>query len=447
MILLNTLREVVSNGTTRLSGSSLRARSARGAMTVGAGTVLERGSRLIRNMILARLLAPKEFGLMAIMVALSTIVDSFTDIGVKQSVIQNKKGADAEYLNASWWVQILRGLVMYVIVYCMSPLVGKFYGNNDFSLLLRIAFISVPLRSMISPGTYVLEKEIRFGRIILLGTGSGLLGTISTLLLAIFVVRGVWALVLGFVFEAFFMCFLSFCVCPFFPKLSLDKNSLNSILSYAKGMVGLPLLTLLANQTDVILLGKIVTTSQLGMYSMALSLSQQPTSLIFGIIGPILLPAFSKKQDEKGVLGQALLKVIKISIFLCLPVTIVLIVFARSILAVAYGASYTAVTTPFIVLCIVMLIRMEGGILSCIYFAVGKPHLQRRYLILLLFLVLSLIYPGAKFFGLVGASCVLLISYTTAFLMQIVWVKKVVGLKFMDYLTCWVPTSWFISNI
>ena len=101
---MNVIEKVLSGLASHLHGNSLKARSARGAVVLGSGSVAERGLRFVRNMILARLLAPEELGLMALIIAATVILDAFTEVGIKQSVIQNKNGAKREYLNVAWWI-------------------------------------------------------------------------------------------------------------------------------------------------------------------------------------------------------------------------------------------------------------------------------------------------------------------------------------------------------
>lgn len=94
LLKVNSVEIRIRNGIAKLRGSNLKARSARGALTLATGTGFERVLRLVRNMILARVLAPNEFGLMAIVIAASTAFEAFAEVGVRLSVIQNKMGAN-----------------------------------------------------------------------------------------------------------------------------------------------------------------------------------------------------------------------------------------------------------------------------------------------------------------------------------------------------------------
>lgn len=422
----------------RLRGSSLGARSSRGVVALGVGTVAERVLRLVRNMILARLLAPEDFGLMAIVMAVIMLMEALTDVGVAKSVIQNKSGATKEYLNIAWWFQSVRGLGLTLLMVLSAPLICRFYEKPELLNLLRISFLSLLFAGFASPRIFVLEKEFKFVTYVFLFQGCALFGTLLTIGLAFFI-RNAWVLVLGLLGGAVLGCLLSYIVCPFRPSFNFDRGSLNELLQFCRRMIGLSFLTVVALQTDIFFIGKLMPMEEVGMYVMALALAQQPASIFVRTIGRVLLPTFSKKQDDKPYLCRTVLKVIRATIMIGVPVMALAAIFARTILSVVYGSEYGAVALPFGILCFYMLFSLQGAILSNIYLAIGRPHLHRRYVLLLAFLIISLMYPGIKWFGLAGASGVLLLSNSVAVCMQVVWMRDVIGLRFKSYAQCWLP--------
>ena len=158
-------------------GDTLKARSSRGTLilTIGMGT--ERAMRLVRNMILARLLAPDSFGLMGIILAAITVMDSFSDIGIGQSIIQNKDGKDFDYLNAAWWVGAFRGIALYIVGFLAAPLICRFYEEPQLLWLLRFTFTAALFNGFMSPRVFVLRKEFKFIKSTLLLQGSDLFGS------------------------------------------------------------------------------------------------------------------------------------------------------------------------------------------------------------------------------------------------------------------------------
>lgn len=438
-MILHTLHKAISNITALIQDSSLKSRSARGAMVLGTGTVLERVLRLVRNMILARLLVPDEFGLMAIVLSAAMALEAFTEVGVKQSVIHNKRGAEEEYLNVAWWFQAIRGLVLFLVAFLAAPLISSFYENSRLLPLLRVAFVSIALNGLISPRVHVLEKKIRFGKWVFLYQGSGLVGTLVSLGIALFAVRNVWALVIGFLAEAVFRCLLSFILCPFLPRMHIDRESLGEVLKYARRMLGVPILAVVAFQMDVLVLGKVVAAELLGMYWLARQLTLQVSMLFSKVVYPVLLPVFAQKQDDKRSVRMAAGKIAVWAAVLGIPVTTFLVVCAGSVLSAVYGLEYGAVAIPFGLLSVYTLVLVQTSILSQVYFAVGKPDLHRRFVLLRLTILVCLIYPAILLFGVTGAAVSVMIANLVGLCMQVVWMKKAIGLRFGEYASWWIP--------
>lgn len=438
MILFNTLRKAVSNKITLIKGSSLQARSARGAIVLGIGTFFERGMGLVRNMILARMLAPKDFGLMAIVLSVLAILSSLTDIGVQQSIIRHPEGNKKEYLNIAWWVQVVRAAGLFIAAFLITPAICRFYGKPELLNLLRVSFLVVIFGGFTSPRLYLLDKEFRFAKALCLMQGSSLLGTAVAIILA-FYMQSVWILVIAQLVQTGVQCLLSHILCPFRPMLKIDRRYLKDILRFGRGMAGLSFLTALSLQTDVFVLGKLLPSEQVGMYALALSLAQQPMLFFSHTIGRVLLPAFAEKQNDKRALCSAVVRILKSILLFDVPLSVLAALGAKTILSVIYGAQYSVVAVPFALLCFAMLFYVQAIVLSQIYMGIGMPHLHRRYVIILAGLIICLIYPGIKLFGLAGAAGVLLFSHSIAVFMQIIWMKRVIGIRFKDYIHCWWP--------
>ena len=436
---MNLIINLKSGVVNRLRSNSLKARSARGAMTLGIGTVAERGLRLVRNMILARLLAPGQFGVMAIVMTVSAALEAFTDVGVKQSVIHNKRGDEAEYLNVAWWFQVVRGVGLFAVAYILAPWISYFYESAELLPLMRFAFVAILFNGLISPRVHALEKNIQFGKWVFLFQGSGLLGTLVSLGLAFFVMRNVWALVIGFLAEAVFRCLFSFVLCPFLPRMHIDRENLGEVLKYARRMLGVPILAVIAFQMDVLVLGKVVSAEQVGLYWLGLQLALQLSMLFSKVVHPILLPAFAEKQDDKGAIRNAAMKITTWTAIFGIPMTTFLVVCAGSVLSVVYGSEYAAVAIPFALLCVYVLVRVQGSTLSQIYFAIGKPNLHRRFVMLRLAILACLMYPAVRQFGLAGSAAVVLLANSVGLCMQVVWMHRLIGLEFGRYAFCWVP--------
>ena len=233
----------------------------------------------------------------------------------------------------------------------------------------------------------------------------------------------------GFIVEGGARFILSFLICPFIPKLKFSREHLRALFKYARGMFGLPILYFIFVQTDIFVIGKLFSKADLGLYSLAASLAQVPTQLITTLLNPILLPVFANRQDDKVWINQALIKSTKFIALLWTPVAFFIFLYGQDILSVIYSKHYAVVAVPFAILFANALIRTCSAPITNVYFAIGRPDLQRFFTGIRAVLMVILIYPAIKLFGLTGAAAAGLIALIISYCFQ-VW--QINGLTKLD---------------
>src|SRR5699024_5606174 len=162
-------------------------------------TVAERLARLGRNMLLARVIAPDQFGIMAITLAVIALFEAITEVGVAQAVIQNKRGDTPEFLNVAWWFGVARGVVVGLQAAPLTAPIANFYEEPDLTPLLMVAPLTVVFTGLTSPRVYALQRKFKFKATLFTFQGAGLIGTAFTIALG-FILQNVWALLWGAVF-------------------------------------------------------------------------------------------------------------------------------------------------------------------------------------------------------------------------------------------------------
>lgn len=435
--------------TNSFKGDNLKARCARSSGILGVGTVADKGLAFASKMILVRLLLPEEIGLMVLILSLTAMFEVFTEVGIKQSVIQHKNGAQPEYLNMAWWFQSVRATCLYTIAFLAVPFVCKFYfagkaeilDNHTYQelfLLVRLAFLSILFNGFISSRAHVLEKEFKFFKSVLIIQGSAIIGTVITIALA-FVYRNVWAMVIGFVSMAMLRCILSFVLCPFMPRFEFDKDSFNELLRFAKGMFGIPILAYFAINIDILVAGKMVPAGLLGMYGMAFALARIPRELFSRIIAPTLLPAFAEKQGDFKALCATVLKLTRLTALITLPVVVLAALCNKTILSIVYGKEFSAVAVPFALLCTYVMFLLQGVTLTSVFFAIGQPAKHRLFVVVRAVILVMIIYPSIKVAGLTGAAFAVLIANLIALFFQVRVASDLIMLKTNQYYISWIP--------
>jgi lipopolysaccharide exporter len=439
---LQNLDRMKSGALRSLFGTGLRAKAARGGAWVGGASFAEQFFRFARNMLLARLLAPNAFGAMAIVLSSSALVRSFSDVGVWAAIIQNPRGATPSYLNAAWWVAAARGLMMYAAVFVAAPSVGHFYGNPEISALLRLALLNLVFDGLLSPHSFVAQKEMRFGRWVFISNGGGICGVVLTIVLS-FVLRDVWALAIGFASENAFRCLFSYFAYPELPSFKVDKHALAEIMHFSRGILGLSFLNLLFARTDIFVLAKLHSAHDLGIYSLAVNLVQTPATFLVSTLAQTLLPACSQIQADLDRLKRILIEVSSWVILCGIPVVVMIAICGSSLLTIFYGHRYAgaAATYALTFAAGVALLNTLNSLITNLFYSIGEPALHRRAVLVSAIGMVVAIYPSCRLFGLAGGQVAALFAISCGYLLQAARAKTLIGLKILDYGRAFIPAT------
>lgn len=421
-----------------LGSHGLLSKSLRGGSVLAVGSFIENLLRFIRNIVLARLLAPEAFGIMATVISSVSVLEAITQVGLRQSTIQNRLGSEEGFLNSVWWISSLRGFGLYIIAFVASPFIAAYFNQSDSVSLLRIGFLVILLNGLISPRVHILERELRFRSWVILMQGSGIIGVMAAIVAALSL-GNVWALLLGFMAEASLRVIVSFIICPIKPQLRLDKKYTIEIMQFSRRLFGLPLLMMLYAQADIFIIGKLLSIHQLGTYVLVKGLAEMPSEFFSKIVHPITLPVFASMQDDRNLLATALFSTTRITGIFTIPFAAFLGLFSEPILKIVYGVEYSRLALPFAILNVSTLILMLGSLIVQMYFAVGQPDIHRTASLIRTGIFLLLIYPATKMFGVIGAASASLIAVSVLMLMQLINSHKIINFNFFVYMSNLLP--------
>jgi O-antigen/teichoic acid export membrane protein len=416
----------------RLSGEGLRAKVFRGGVWLGSGSMIEQAARFGRSIVLTRLLAPEAFGTMAVIISASSVIHTITDMGVKEALIQNPRGTERHYMGAAWWLALGRAVVLASFICLVAPWMARFYGNLEITPLLRVATLSVIFDGAFSSRAYIAMKEMKFSKWAYINHGGGIIGTIATVLLSLFI-RDVWALVLGLCAESAARCTLSFIICPYVPSLNWNREAFLDLTRFSRGLFGLAFLNLIFARADIFVLAKLYPAAQLGLYSMALYLAQTPVSYIMNLLGQTMLPTFSQIQTDNARIRRILFQVWSCIILFGLPALVFAVFCGRALLTIAFGSRYGATAPALIVACCVCLINLLNGQLTTVMYAKALPQLHRTCVLIMAIMMIIFTYPLAKWFGLPGGQISCLVAVLAGFAFQVNRLRRMIAFELSPY--------------
>ena len=361
-----------------VAGDSLRARIVRGGALMSTGSAAEHLLRFVRNMILTRLLLPEALGVMTIILAINAALEAFTEVGIREAVVQHKDAENGSFLNAAWWLACTRAAILFTAGITFAPLLTSFYAIPHAVNLLRISFVAILFNGTLSSRAFVAMKKMQYGKWVAVMEGGSIGGIIVTLVL-VWVFHDIRALVLGYVAESVLRTTLSFIICPYLPRLSFDKEQSRVLFRFARGMAGVPLLTFVFMQADIFFLGKMISKHDIGLYGMAGTLAGIPGIAISVLINPVMMPVFSQMRDAQERLNEMLVRITRAMSVMGLPAAAFVMVFGDMLIGIIYGKEYSPAGTVLGLLFLTSLSRTIASPIPAIYLGLGKPALNRTF--------------------------------------------------------------------
>ncbi|MFQ6084592.1 MAG: lipopolysaccharide biosynthesis protein, partial [Candidatus Aminicenantia bacterium] len=387
---------------------SLSQRAVRGGIWVFALRITNRLFGLVRTVILARVLAPHDFGLMGIALLAMATLETFSQTGFQAALIQKKKNTKA-YLDAAWTVLILRGLMLFAILYLIAPYAVTFFNAPKAKPIIQVIGISILLQAFANIGVIYFQKELEFNKQFIhqfAGTLADFIVAVSSVL----ILRNVWALVFGLLAGNFARFIVSYLIHPYRPHLDFDLGKAKELFGFGKWVLGSSILVFLITQGDDAFVGKILGVTALGFYQMAYMLSNLPATEITHVISRVTFPTYSKLQDDLTKLKEAYLKVLQLTAFISIPLAGGIFILAPEFTKIFLGDKWMSMVPAMQVLVFAGLVRSIAATTGPIFYAVGRPRIETRWQIVRLLVLAVLIYPFTIKWGILGASFAVFLS-------------------------------------
>ena len=383
-------------------GDTLSERVVKSGFWVVAFRIAGRLGTLCRTVVLARILAPSDFGLMGIAFLAISVLDMISQPGFSYALIQ-RKGRSEDHLDTAWTVSAVRGLVLCVVLYLSAPWVAHFFDATAVGPVVRVAALSVFLNGLVNPGVLYFRKDLEFNRQFVYRVS----GTAADLLVAVAVgllLRNVWALVLGLVARSLSQLVMSYVLHSYRPLPRFDVVQARELFRFGRWILASHLIWTLIRQGDHALIGRLVGATGLGYYQMATQISVAPATEISDQICQVAFPTYSKVQDRREHFKRVYRISLQIVALLSLPLAGGMLVLAREITEVLLGQQWLAMVPALRVLSVFGAARAFNSVLSTTFEGAGKPAIATQGLVAQLALLAVLIYPLVMLRGIVGAS-------------------------------------------
>lgn len=279
------------------------------------------GGKLIQfaiQVVLARLLVPFDYGLIAMIAVFTNIAMVFIETGFSSAIIQRKNIGD-EDLSSVFYCGIGVSFLLYLVIWFASPSIASFYGEPKLTSLLRVQAISLIIAAFYSVQQAIVSRNLQFKKSFVMSMAGMIAQGVIGIVLAL-QGYGAWALVFSTLGNNLVSCLVVSLLVQFKPKLSFSFQKIKSLFSFSSKVLFSSLISTIFNNIRALIIGKVYSSEDLAFYNRGYHFPSTIMEVVDGSMTTVLFSALSKCQDsweEKGL--NILRKAMKTSIFLCAP--------------------------------------------------------------------------------------------------------------------------------
>lgn len=355
----------------------LKNRSIKGGFsTMGAQAIsfiLNIGSTII----MARLLLPEDYGLVAMVTAVTGFVVIFKDMGLSAAVIQ-KKDIEQEQVSAVFWINVFISFGIAFIVAALAPVLTHFYNEPRLFQITIVFALSIFLSGVSLQHNALMKRQMKFKSLSIIQIGSTAAGLVFGIGMA-WAGYGYWALVGQMVMNSLFYTVALWIACDWRPDIYRKTAGVSSFLKFGAGITGFDLVNYFSRNMDNVLIGKYAGSGALGFYSKAYQLLLLPITQLRDPLNAVALPALSTLQHDPEKYRSYFKRYLFTLAFFCMPLVMYSAIFSDELIFVVLGSNWTPSAYLFKLLAIAAFIQPVASTQGLVLITTGKV---RKYFFL-----------------------------------------------------------------
>jgi O-antigen/teichoic acid export membrane protein len=408
-----------------------------GLFWVSSSLVFIKIINFITTVILARLLDPSYFGLIAAALVIINFFEIFRDLGIGTALIYKKDDVDMA-TNTAFFILPIVAVIFYVISYFIAPFAADFFKESQLEAIIRVLSLIFVIWSFGTLPSILLDKNLEFKKKMIpqiipkIGYG------IASVMLALNG-YGVWSLVFGrLVLEVLSVLFI-WPVVNWRPSYKFDRKIAFDLINYGKQVIGANILVFLISIVDLTFIGRFLGPDNLGFYSIAIGIASLLTSQVSMVMGRVMFPIYSTIQHDMVTLKKAYVRTMKYVSIIAIPASFGIFIVAYDFIKVIYGDKWLPALAALQVLSFYALNRSLLATTEDLYLAAGKPDVRTKLNFLQLIFMSILMYPLTMHYGILGTSVAALLPSILIVFLTFREAGKIIKESFMFILRPLLP--------
>lgn len=346
-----------------------------------------------------RLLAPSDYGLMAMAAVFVSFISMFADMGLGVAVIQSKE-CSRERLAEIFGAVLLLNVSLTALLALLAGPIAQFFDEPRLVDVLRVLSLQFTIAAFSAMPKAWLQREMRFKAFSFMEVSGSLLTGVSTLLFA-WQGFGVWALVLGNMIGIAWPALMANWLAPLkvWPSFNFVESA--EMLRVGRNVTTSRVLWYFMSQVDVFIVGKLLGKEMLGFYSVAIQLSSMPMTKVMSVVNQVALSGFARIQDDRFAVRQAVLQGVTAIAFIAFPIFWGMASVAAELVVVVLGEQWQQAVLPLQLVPLVVPLRMISVYMTTAAQGIGRSDVDVRNTFLGALVMPSAFLVGCQW-GLVG---------------------------------------------
>jgi PST family polysaccharide transporter len=394
--------------------ADLKGRSIRGGAVTFLAQVAKFVIQIGSTAVLARLLMPADFGLVAMVSAVTGLIGSFGDLGLSSATIQR---ADVTHRQVStlFWINMAVSLLISAIVAALAPGIAWFYHEPRLTWITLVSAGGIVFGGLTTQHYALLTRQMRFGAMALVQTLPQLASVLVAIVLAM-AGWGYWALVLMGIVAGAGTAMVSWIASGWRPGLPSRTSGVGSMLAFGGHLTGFNLLNYLTRNADNILIGRFLGAGSLGIYSKAYGLLMFPVQQINAPVNGVVLPALSRLQSQPDRYRRYFCRAVEGIAFIGMPIIIFSFVDARFVVLTVLGVKWIGAVDIFRLLAPAALVGTINSAPAWIFTSLGRADRQFLWAAISTPIILAGFIIGLKW-GVAGVAASFSVTFTLCFVL------------------------------
>lgn len=398
--------------------------------------IINRSFSFVIKLVLARLLFPEDFGIVGMAVVFTSFVSVFSDLGIGAALVQRRENDLNElHYYTAFWTGIGWSIFLYLIIaFGVAPLAASFYEEPLIKQIIPVLSLGILSGSIILVHQAQLTKALNFKKIAFISNASSIFSGILSLGLA-YAGAGVWALVFNSVASIVIGIPLYFKATGWKPKIDWGKQEFKDIFGFGAYTTGTNLFNNIISNIDYLIIGKMLSASALGIYTLAFLLTDTFRSQLMAVMNKVMYPIYGRMQDDKISLKNYYLKVVGYNSIVVFPIMVFMLVLGKPFIDQFFGDKWDGTIFPLKILSLSVMFHMMVNSNTSLIRGLGRPRLEMNLQIVKAsFLYMPLIIVGTYYYGIVGAAMAILFNKVISIFIAQYYLKKLVNISFGELL-------------